>query len=560
MHQAITGQPIYQPQTRAGQVADTALQTATAMGRNLVTTPGRAVAVVAGTTAGTEGAGALTDDNPYARLVGGLLGGGIPAAANARVSAAPKAIKQAVGNISQADIDAAIARQNAANAQGVPLMGSESLPVSGIQPLTADIASSRSGGAIINPYLAKRPDQVRAAVGGLLSDTAPVTDPRVAAANAQRTATDIIGKAEQARTDAVSPYYKAAETQSVDPVAQLQAYLQAQQAASKFPPNLFPQERSAIDAYLTKMASPDAANAGFADRLYRQARNASELPQIGATPDQKNVAAAIGPIAGALKQSSGSNPSIAQGRQLYQDITRSTIDPLTSGPMGVVAGRAGFDPGAPSPVPRVTGVLSNEKLARPNNIRDIYTQMNARDPTAFPGMARTWLENAFNDATQRIQSGDNRMMGANFAKTVYGTDQQQQNLQEVLRGVAKAHGADPDTFVAGANNLMQTLSATGKVPGIGSPTISRGDLQGQLSKNIYTTVTSNTNPFKIPETIGNKISAFYNASRNQQIAQILTAPDSVEQIVKMAKLNPNGLTAKYYAAALLGLDRATTGQ
>jgi hypothetical protein len=30
----------------------------------------------------------------------------------------------------------------------------------------------------------------------------------------------------------------------------------------------------------------------------------------------------------------------------------------------------------------------------------------------------------------------------------------------------------------------------------------------------------------------------------------------VQQIIKMAKLNPNGLTAKYYAAALLGLDRA----
>ena len=397
-------------------------------------------------------------------------------------------------------------------------------------------------------------------MGGLLGDVAPETDPRVAAATAQKTATDVIGNAEQARTDAVSPYYKAAETQSVDPAAQFQAYLQAQQAANRFPSSMFPQQSSAIDAYLSKMASPDAANAGFADRLYRQARNESELPEIGATPEQKNVAAAIGPIAGALKTSSGSNPSIAQGRQLYQDITRNSIDPLTSGPMGVVAGRTGFDPGAPSPVPRVTGVLSNESVARPDNIRDLYTQMNALNPTAFPGMARTWLQNEFDSATQRAQAGDNRMMGANFAKSVYGTDQQRANLQEILRGVARANGADPDAFAAGADKLMQTLSATGKVPGIGSPTVSRGDLQAQLSKNVVGTIASNTNPFKIPETLGNKASALYNASRNKQIAEILTAPDSVQQIVKMAKLSPNGLTARYYAAALLGLDRVTTGQ
>jgi hypothetical protein len=44
--------------------------------------------------------------------------------------------------------------------------------------------------------------------------------------------------------------------------------------------------------------------------------------------------------------------------------------------------------------------------------------------------------------------------------------------------------------------------------------------------------------------------------RYEDLARVLTAPDSVEQLVKMAKLKPNGLTAKYYAASMLGLDRA----
>jgi len=48
------------------------------------------------------------------------------------------------------------------------------------------------------------------------------------------------------------------------------------------------------------------------------------------------------------------------------------------------------------------------------------------------------------------------------------------------------------------------------------------------------------------------------AGRYGQLAEVFTAPDSVQQIVKMAKLNPNGITAQYYTAALLGLDRSQT--
>jgi hypothetical protein len=558
MHQAITGEPIYQPQTRAGKIADTAIQTASTMGRSLLTAPARTAAIVAGSTAGTEGAGALTDDNQWARLAGGLIGGGAPAVAAAYKNAPARALNEALGPLTKAEINAALAKQAAAKAAGVPLMGPESLPASGLQAMAADVAASRSGAPAINTFMEQRPNQVRRAVSGLLSQSGPDIEPSLAAANAQRTATDIISNAERARTAAVNPHYGAAETQSVDPAAQLQAYLQAQQAASKFPPGLFPQERSAIDTYLTKLASPDASNAGFADRLYRQARNASELPQIGATPEQKNVAAAIGPIAAALKQSSGSNPSIAQGRQLYQDITRNTIDPLTAGPIGVVAGKTGFDPGAPSAVPRVTGVLSNEKIARPENIRDVYTQMNAVDRTAFPGMARTWLQTEFDAATQRINSGENRMMGANFAKSVFGTDQQRANFQEVLRGVADAHGVNPNQFVQGANTLMRTLEATGKVPGAGSPTATRGQLAEQLGQSRLADAASaiSTHPLGF---LANRIRGAMLAGRYEKLAEIFTAPDSVQQIVKMAKLDPKGITAQYYTAALLGLDREQTG-
>jgi hypothetical protein len=181
------------------------------------------------------------------------------------------------------------------------------------------------------------------------------------------------------------------------------------------------------------------------------------------------------------------------------------------------------------------------------------------DRQAFPGIARTWLENAFNDATQRIQGGENRMMGANFAKSVFGTDQQRANFNEVLRGVAQAHGADPDQFVRGANTLMQTLEATGRMPGIGSPTATRGALTEQLGKSKLADLV-NWGGLVTGKTLGSRLNDVMLAGRYGRLAQAFTAPDSVQQIARMAKLDPRGLTAQYVTAALLGLDRAVASE
>jgi hypothetical protein len=105
---------------------------------------------------------------------------------------------------------------------------------------------------------------------------------------------------------------------------------------------------------------------------------------------------------------------------------------------------------------------------------------------------------------------------------------------------------------------MQTLEATGKVPGSGSPTATRGQLADQLSKSRFADGVSaiSSNPLGFLST---RIRGAMMAGRYGQLADVFTVPDSVQQIVKMAKLNPNGITAQYYTAALLGLDRSQTG-
>jgi hypothetical protein len=51
---------------------------------------------------------------------------------------------------------------------------------------------------------------------------------------------------------------------------------------------------------------------------------------------------------------------------------------------------------------------------------------------------------------------------------------------------------------------------------------------------------------------------FVLTGRYEELAKALTAPDSVEQLVRMAKLKPDGVTARYLATQILGLSRAAS--
>ncbi|HEY2862783.1 MAG TPA: hypothetical protein VGK37_04090 [Casimicrobiaceae bacterium] len=580
---AITGGPIYQPQTPAGKTADIAGQTATAMGRNLITAPVRTGAVVAGSTAGNRIAGGMTADNPWVEALGGLVGGGIPGAALAYRNAPAKALSQAVGDLTPQQMRDAIARQNNARALGIPLMGPEALPDSGVQQLAADVAASRSGGAVVKPFIAQRPNQVRQAVAGpsgMLESTGAPDAPFENVGRAQQAATDVFSNLERQRTDATRPLYQAA-SQDTAPDASIQAIIEAarQRAQQTDPQFAKALTGFASDISTARPAIPAgaiigengaplvpgvAASSGPRTALgplsdtYKRVRNSLDMPAINATPEDRIAQGVLGPfnqdLGTALREAS---PSWEAANHAYQQFTKTRIEPLQNSPLGIVAGRTGYDPTAPSAVPRVIGAISNPSTARQENIRDLYTQLNAQNPQAFPGIARTWLQNAFDDATQRVQGGDNRMLGANFAKSLFGTDQQRANFEEVLRGVARANGVSPGDYVAGANKLMQTLEATGRIPGVGSPTAGRADLAGQLGKSRLADAASavSTHPFGF---LASRIQSAMLAGRYNKLAEVFTAPDSVQQIAKMARLDPRGVTAQYYAAALLGIDRAAS--
>jgi hypothetical protein len=499
---------------------------------------------------GAEGMGFLFNDNPWMKMLGAFMAPATAGTVNAYRSTPGQMLRQATGELTPQQILEAKAKLQQGQQQGINLMAPEVLPPSGIQPLAADVASSQAGGRVINDFMSKRPGQVKQAVNTQLDQIAPATTPDASMATARDAATNVIRSEERARTAAVKPDYQAARRDIVPP-ENVQAIVDQIDNAL---PHMSPESKAAALEFKRSLENTNPTAAAL-DDLYKTTRNKIDLPPIGATPEQKTTAGVLGPFNATLDDGLKlASDNIKRGRDKYRQITEDVIDPLTAGPVGRVAGKQGFDPSMPEGLNPISAI-ANEKIARPESIRELYSQLNKQNPKAFPGMARTWLENSLDQSAQKIQAGENRMVGANFAKSVYGTPQQEANFSEIMRGVAVSHGKSPqdaEQFAKGAKNLIETLQLTGKVPAVGSPTGGRIAANEMAASSAPASVAESLSAIPFSG-VARKLRQWAMQDNYKALAEAMTAPDSIDRIVAMGKYNPKTATAQYYAASVLGL-------
>lgn len=543
---------LYKPQTRVGKLAAGAVEGAASAPFSVPMAALGAVSGLAGEGAGQMAEGTVLETP--ARVAASIAAPVAIQGLRNNLTNAGKILSEATGDLKPEQFAEARRQMERAKALGISLSAPEVLPPSSVQQLMSDVAASKSGGQVVNAFMADRPQQVKSAVQRELLD-------RIGAANtpdrnmavAKDTATQVIKNAERERTAATDSLFHAARADVV-PEAVLDDIAKTAAANNPFLDRV---NREAVNEFVRDMKAaaqvPEAPNnAAALGALYRTTRESlNPKTLISAPSDLRAARGTLGAINQDLKAAlETASPNFAAGNKLYKNISDTVIDPLTAGPVGRVAGLHGFDASLPQNLNPVS-VVADAKMARPESIRELYSQLNTVNPQAFPGIARTWLENAFDAATQRVQAGENRMIGANFAKAVYGTDQQIANFAETMRGVAVSNGAkNPDQFVKGAKNLMEVLQMTGKVPNIGSPT------GGRLPTN---EMTQGSNTAAIMETISaqplnptaKKLRQLASQRTYSQLAEILTSPDSIQKIEQLGKYGPRTTTAQALAVSIL---------
>lgn len=519
----VTG-PLHKPQTLPGKYAETVAEfipSAVAMGPGgVVRGAGNMIrnATAYGIIPGvaSEVAGQLTKGTwaePYARAgaaVVGSVSGGIALAP----SSAGRAVSQATRDIPAAQrsqiLDQAEQIFQDARAANIPLSRASAVNyVSNGATSLGDIQRVIEGGGRMRPFYADTGPAVQRAADAAFDTIAPrSTQPSQIGPAVGEAALEIAADARQLRTQAVRPAYQAAANDVVPPgrvqavIAQLDdiiandatgqlsgpaQQMRAQLIESAGTPGRPAQRLPVIDPrtgnvirYETTPAVPATpavprTNVGQLDEVYGSARDQfTGLAPVGQTGTEARANRLASQAVNALDtELQAASPALAEGRHLYQEITRRLLDPLMRGPIGKLAERD-------ITTKKVIDILfpDNPLPGSAKEVMEAVSNLATRNPTAARMIVRTHLESTFNQATQNLQSGVNQFGGPNFAATIRGNRQQAENLAAAIRGLP-----DGQTRLEGIDKLLAVMEAQGMRQRMGSATAFNTELQQAMKQS-----------------------------------------------------------------------------
>jgi hypothetical protein len=500
----------------------------------------QAVAAMIGSAAGpaaigtvgkvASGAGGLIKSLPG----GGGIGEGVKRAGQALQSEtdnAAKLLRRNLSNLTDEEIAAAKQAQETARRVGVPLTGPEALPQGTIRELARDVRANPTGGSIFEKALKDRPQRVEQAAKQAMkkgTGRTAIVDPTAVGQRAQRGATDVIRKSEKGRTSAVKPYYEAAASDVISETDATDVLNVAKEALNNASTR---RVRNALRPLVKDIESlgtnPTVAQM---DDVYKTYRDLIDMPEINANALDKATAAKMRPVLNKIDETlMATSEDLSKGRQTYRTITEKRVKPLQDSSIGDVAKSKNVKT-------IINKVFGNTGVKRTKSItKDVY-EMSKTDPDAIPDLARLYLENTFDKASKRIQTGPTDKAGANWANQIIGNETQKRNLRAVIRSIAKTQKRDPDETWKAFEDIIETLGKTGGIPGIGSPTASRQATQRAAEYSSQADLIESAASGK--GFVAGVVKAMRDAASEgtyTKLAEVMTAPDAVEQMIKLSK-------------------------
>lgn len=524
----------YDPKTTAGEYGKTVGE----LGGGAVVGPGRIVPNLLkyglGAGIASEAGGQMTKGTaaePWARAAGALLGGG-GAHVLGQLTPGARTVEQqlrgALRGVSDQQISDAMRIYETAQNQGIRLTLAEAVdqaaPGYGAKLLDLQrLAESTPGGrTVMEPLLAERPGQVEAAVRGQLAEISPQPGrPDTIGAALARNATEEIEGVRRNINTASNPLYRAAEADIV-PAAEMQrlqanpSYVIAERALRN-DPEIGP-----------TVANLPADSAAFVDKVKQQLNQMAENAGVAVTGNQSRQLQSVRQTAAqdAGTTSSTASQNLADALEMQRRRRAEELQPLQEGQMGQIANagdtRAALEALLPAkPLPGLA-----------DTTRQTTAALAARDAPLTAQAIRLRLEDAFEQSAKDLQGGANAKGGANFRKTVYGSDALRENLQAAVRELPNGQ-----QIGQGLNELMTTLEATGRRQAIGSKTafnkeavdaMSGGSAAGELAAGI-------AKPGQIAGFVKDRYRQWVLGRNMEELARFLATPANRERLAELAR-------------------------
>lgn len=420
---------------------------------------------------GAEVGGRLSNDNPLARIIGGVAGGGatgagLGLAARARPQSAELA-REAVAGLDEATLGRAAAFQQRAAAEGVTMDLAQALEATGAPATNVatlrDVLANSPHGQRVQAGLRAQPGQLEALADGRVSALPGEALDRNAAANRiASAATSRITQATRDRTAAVRGDYEKVGTLPSDGVESLLRTIEESAGARGATESLRTtaaglsqrlrelQARGSVDARDIDTAIGDAIGAYKGSPTY--------LANPKATGQIKSLAARINERFQEL------SPEIAAAEANFARISRETVNPLKQGPVGQLAGRGGYAADKQSPAGTLEAIFSRGTDAKAGTaeIPTLMRELARVDPGAGAAAVKTFLRGRLDKAFDSAPGGEVGGLGAaDSARRVYDslfkTRAQWQGVRDMVAGSARGMGME-EKAVAEAVRGVEALA------------------------------------------------------------------------------------------------------
>jgi hypothetical protein len=496
---------------------------------------GRTGVLGAAGSAGSQLAESINPENQFVQAAGAMIPmvalGSINAARGTPSSISHTALKGATPEqLRMADI-----LLKRSYAEGAPLTGAEAIAQttggSPIQNIQRIVESSPKGAAIMQPFMANRPTGNAQYFGRVAEEISPVQGGLDVPERMQVTAKKSIEDARKEGNVLAEPFYKASERQLVDNSTMVSLMSD-------------PTIENAVKAvmkdpyYRVTNANPnsiqvfDAAKKYLNDKSSEFARSGNNNAASVASSAAKTITNNVDVI----------SPDYQRARGIVQQNITDVVEPMQKLPLGKIAETTGYGEDIAG-AQRNALMPADPKSLTPSEIRKTVDILNRTDPTVAKDWTRQNLESLFAQNTQNLQSGANQAGGAKFITNVAGQPWQRQNLEALITESAGSQAWK------GFEVFGEVMEAQGKRQGQGSLTASNIEAQKELKGG--GPIGLATVPFK-PSTVRNWLEDFRYGRNTDVLAKMLTDPDSVNLIRRLAKTDPHTAKAQVIVDTLVG--------
>jgi len=248
----------------------------------------------------------------------------------------------------------------------------------------------------------------------------------------------------------------------------------------------------------------------------------------------------------------------------FKQITDEVVNPLKKSVIGDIAGKRGAMPDAEAVRSKLTSVFdagtvpgskSSDILKLEKAFRGVTGEDGLSGSAAYQDAVKSWMAGKVSAASQLKGNRIDENIAGNLEKAFRGNDTKAQGFRDMLVGLARSEGKPDGTYVKGMENFLKVTSMAARRPGRVQG-LSAGDASDVAGQTLATRNGQTTwSPLR---GLLIRWSERVNADAYKEMDRLLTSPEGVDMLQKLAKVPATSPLAQTAVATFLGTNAVAT--